>query len=323
MTRPRSTQVCLDETPYYHCMSRCVRRAFLCGYDEKTKTNYDYRRKWIENKILELSQHFCISVPAYSVMSNHYHVILYVDRDKALALSNKEVAKRWVKIYKPDSLIIDFLNGVKYEKEEKKRLKKRLKEIRERLYSISWFMRVINQYISATCNEEDEVTGAFWASRFQSKALLSDAAVMACMAYVDLNPIRANMAKTIEDSAFTSIKKRINGNEDKEKPIVFIGMDESDEKPDIDIKLGDYINLVKWTAENIHKENIKQGKKTNTMMAVLENNKIPPDYWLMVCERFEDLFGNTAGKVIDSLRANLVFGTNRMKKLKNIKKKYG
>ena len=76
MTRARSQQVSLEATPYYHCVSRCVRRAFLCG------ESFEHRRGWVEDKLLALAQVFCIDVAAYAVMSNHYHVVLHINAPK-------------------------------------------------------------------------------------------------------------------------------------------------------------------------------------------------------------------------------------------------
>ena len=58
MTRPRASQVSLADTPYYHCVARCVRRAFLCGVDEFSGQNYEHRRQWIVDKLKSLSTIF-------------------------------------------------------------------------------------------------------------------------------------------------------------------------------------------------------------------------------------------------------------------------
>lgn len=68
---------------------------------------------------------------------------------------------------------------------------------------------MVNEYVARMANEEDKCTGHFWESRFKSQALLDERALLTCMAYVDLNPIRAAMAKDLKGSEFTSIQERI------------------------------------------------------------------------------------------------------------------
>jgi len=83
MTTARKQQVCVDATPYYHCVSRCVRRSFLCGEDPLTNKSYQHRRAWVERKIMTLSQIYCIDICAYAIMSNHYHLVVHINRAKA------------------------------------------------------------------------------------------------------------------------------------------------------------------------------------------------------------------------------------------------
>jgi hypothetical protein len=91
--------VLLEETPYYHCISRSIRLAFL--YDEETHTNksYEYQRQWIADRIIQLTDILAIGSCAYSVLSNHYYVILHVDTERAAGWSGQEVIERWELIF--------------------------------------------------------------------------------------------------------------------------------------------------------------------------------------------------------------------------------
>ena len=139
-------------------------------------------------------------------MSNHTHVVLCVDKDLAQSWSMKEVIKRWHQLYQGTLLSQKYQRGDKLSKGECISLDETVKIYRQRLYDISWLMRNLNEYIAREANKEDKCTGRFWEGRFKSQALLDENAVLACMAYVDLNPIRAKMDSTPETSQHTSIK---------------------------------------------------------------------------------------------------------------------
>ena len=210
MTIKREAQVSLEATPYYHCTVRCVRKAYLCGEDYSTGENLDHRKQWIVSRLRFLSYIYAIEICAYAVMSNHYHVVLHIDKERALSWSKEEVAERWLQLYKGHLLVDRWLaepgacDAATIDKVDEI-----IEEWRERLYNLSWFMRGVNEVIARMANEEDGCKGRFWESRFKSQALLDDAAVLSCMAYVDLNPIRAAMESNLMESNYTSIQQRI------------------------------------------------------------------------------------------------------------------
>lgn len=211
MTRARSSLVSLSDTPWYHVVSRCVRRAFLCGEDRLTGQNFEHRRGWIVDRVKQLAGVFAIDVAAYAVMSNHYHLVLRVDAERARAWSREEVLRRWTQLFDGPKLVqtrlsdpADTLDAASLQ-----RVDEWAETYRRRLMDISWFMRVLNETVARQANAEDKVTGRFWEGRFKSQALLDEQAILTAMAYVDLNPIRAKMAETPEDSGHTSVAERM------------------------------------------------------------------------------------------------------------------
>ena len=162
MPKPRYAQVSLEATPYYHCISRCVRRAFLCGADEKTGQSFEHRRGWIKDKLLELGGIFAIDIAAYAIMSNHYHVVLHVDARQAENWSDKQVVTRWHQLFSGNLLSQRYLRGETLSRAEQRQLDKDITLWRGRLIDISWFMRVLNEAIARQANEEDECTGRFY-----------------------------------------------------------------------------------------------------------------------------------------------------------------
>ncbi|WP_039995166.1 hypothetical protein, partial [Paraglaciecola chathamensis] len=216
MPQPRKSQISLIDTPYYHCVSRCVRQSYLCGTDKHSGQSYEHRRGWVEDRLLFLATIFAIDICAYAVMNNHTHVVLCVDKALADNWDSDEVLRRYHKLHRGTLLTQKFMNGDTLSQGELITFDETVETYRQRLYEISWFMRDLNEYIAREANKEDGCTGRFWEGRFKSQALLDESAVLACMVYVDLNPIRAKMEKTPETSKHTSIKKRIHAAKNKQ-----------------------------------------------------------------------------------------------------------
>ncbi|RZQ51873.1 transposase [Pseudoalteromonas phenolica] len=297
MATARKRQVSLVDTKYYHCISRCVRRAFLCGDDKVTGKSYEHRRQWVEDKLLELAQVFCIDVCAYAVMSNHTHVVLYVDDAKANRLNDKAILIRWHKLFKGTLLTQKYLQGDKLDKAQQFFLNRTIADYRERLADISWFMRVLNEDIARKANKEDNCTGRFWEGRFKSQALLDEAALAACMAYVDLNPIRAKMAKTPEDSNHTSVQKRITAAKEAKQPkqlIRFAGSPRKHMPKGLPFELKSYLELVELTGRCMRAD--KCGYIEQRSFPILERLKIAPENWLKLTTQFTKVFKGAVGR---------------------------
>ena len=305
MTQPRSQQVSLLDTPYYHCVSRCVRRAFLCGNDERSGVCYEHRRQWIVDRMRLLSSIFTLDICAYAVMNNHYHLVVKIDSSKDL--SNQEVIQRWLTLYKGPLLVQRFAQGETLDQAECKTVDDIISVWRNRLQDLSWFMKCLNEPIARMANQEDNCTGHFWESRFKCQPLLSEEALLSCMAYVDLNPVRAGMADTPEDSEFTSVQERIKPKFDAEaairlqqdnqflnefnlsiKPLLHFDTTIKNEAQfGIPFPFSDYLKLVDWTGRAIR--NDKRGHIPSNLPPILQRLNIPIDRWLVNSQHFEKI----------------------------------
>ncbi|MFT6188452.1 MAG: REP element-mobilizing transposase RayT [Oleispira sp.] len=304
MPKPRKTLIAVESTPYYHCVARCVRRAFLCGVDTLTGQNYEHRRAWLEDRLLELPKVFAIDIAAYAIMSNHYHVILHINTDRAKSWSDYEVVERWHQLFNGTVLSQKYLkNEGDLSKVEMLVFQKTIDEWRSRLLDISWFMRILNEAVAREANAEDGCTGRFWEGRFKSQALLDEAALMACMAYVDLNPIRAKMATTPEQSDHTSIKKRCEKavessnpnhvNQQEKSLYPFVGNPKQGQPEGIQMKLSDYLELVDSTGRVLRKD--KRGAISASAEKILDRLDVDEDQWLEMTSNFEGCFSSFVG----------------------------
>ncbi len=295
MTQPRKNIVSVSDTPYYHCIGRCVRRAFLCGKDNFSGKSFEHRRQWIVDRINTLSSVFSIDVCAYAVMSNHYHLVLRLSPEESKQWSQAEVIERWQKLYSGGPLASSYQAGLALSDINKNALNTLTEIWRNRLSDLSWFMRCLNEHVAKMANKEDKCTGRFWEGRFKSQALLDDTALMTCMAYVDLNPIRANIAKTLESSDYTSLKERIRehlGKTHQADNLLVMDGDHANSQG-IPFYLKDYLELMDWTAIAVQKN--KSISIPNSLKPILRQLQIEPDTWMNQVNHFGKRYFRVAG----------------------------
>lgn len=255
MTIARSQQISLEHTPYYHCTSRCVRRAFLCGKDRYSGKSFSHRRQWLEDRLAFLSRVFAIDLLAYAIMENHYHVVVRVNAEEAATWSDGEVKARWSKLYSRTAETASELP---------------IERWRKRLLNLSWFMRCVNEPLARYANKEDGCKGRFWEGRFRSQALLDERALLKCMCYVDLNPVRAAIAKTPEASNHTSIKARLEG---RHGHLLSFGTEQG-----IPYDWRAYLELVDWTGRALRCG--KRGAISRDLPPILMRSGLDAEYWV-------------------------------------------
>jgi REP element-mobilizing transposase RayT len=307
----RKSLVCLNDTPYYHVVARCVRRAWLWGFDEYAGRDYSHRKEWILERLSVLTSIFSIEICAFAVMSNHYHLVLYVDKNRAKSLTRAEVAERWTRIFGTPACIRQYLSGEALEA-ERELAEFMIEQWRERLYDISWFMKSLNEHLARRANAEDDCTGKFWEGRFKSQALLDDAGLLTAMAYVDLNPIRAGIAETPEESEFTSIysrirelKSNVKGRRAIEGSVVRLRhfVSGNNRNSAIPFVLHDYLELVDWTGRTIRPG--RSGSIDDRLPAIAQRLNIDADAWKHSMRPQGNVFGRAMGK-LDHMRLHAI-----------------
>ena len=188
----------------FHLIVRCVRRSFLQGFDEYSGKDYSHRKSWVPDKINLLLKAFAIDDASFANMDNHYHLVARNRPDLLKDLTPIQIATRWLKIHPTKEMKKEKRITPTKDDLDQTLIKYNVEKLRSRLSDFSWFMRELNQYIAVRANLEDNCKGSFFEDRFKSQNLADDASILTCMIYCDLNPIRAQIATSIEDSFHTS-----------------------------------------------------------------------------------------------------------------------
>jgi REP element-mobilizing transposase RayT len=315
------------EVAIVHVMARTVRRCFLLGFDPLTSRSYDHRKDWIENKLRQLAASMGIDLLSYALMSNHFHLILRSRPDAVESWSDEEVARRWLllcpirKTRRKDDPSGEYVavEPTQAHLDSICKNPKKLSQIRTRLSDISWWMRLLCQHIAQRANrEEGEGLGKFWQSRFKAVRILDEASLLACSAYVDLNPIRAALAETLEDSQYTSVQRRIqglmnsNGFDGYPTPDRFLAPIPIDEATDpvgvhasttgsrcsdkgyLPMQSSDYLRLLDWTARELRRD--QPGYTPADIPPVLERLGLESNEFIDQVRYFGSMFSTAAGR---------------------------
>jgi hypothetical protein len=240
-------------------------------------------------------------------MSNHYHLVLKLCPEQLNGLSDDQIMDRWCALFKGPLLVQRYRGGEALSAHQVVTVGDIVNVWRKKLSSISWFMRCLNQPIARQANLEDKCTGKFWESRFTSQALKTEEALLSCMAYVDLNPVRAGIATRPETSGYTSIQERIQPAFNLRlaiksqrqagdllefkaslKPLLqFEASEVTQSQRGILFAFRDYLELVDWTGRIIR--NDKRGFIDNALPPILSRLQISPEQWHLNTTQFEAL----------------------------------
>ncbi len=297
MTTARALLIPPGSSGAYHCVQRCVRRAFLCGVDRSTGQSFEHRKQWLTQRLQLLSGCFAVAIHAYAIMSNHLHVVVQWDPAWQATWTESDVAERWVRLFPPraDSPAARALKCQRLLQQPE-----RLALLRERLGNLSWFMKCLAEPIARAANVEDHCKGRFWEGRFKAQVLCDERALLAAMAYVDLNPLRAGMTASLLGSNHTSIQHRLR---DAAMPLDQPLQPVLGQQPHVrlGLSLRAYIGLVEWTGQQLRPG--KRGALAKPAPSALRKLDPHPERWALRVKAIGSGYWLVVGDVHDLLDA--------------------
>ena len=313
---PRSEIVLPGEVGVYHCWSRCVRRALLCGQDPYSGRNYDHRRALVRGFAERLAALFFVEVGFHAEMANHMHLVVRARPDLADTCSDHEVVRRalvFARLVKSkDGKTIKEPSDAEVRLEAKR--PGRVEQLRRRLADVSAFIGGLCEHVALRCNREDGCTGHFWEDRYECRRLETEASILICGIYVDLNQIRAGEAATPEESVHTSAHDRIVAASGKDRDqdgwLCHLTLDEraaalqgplvgsrtgrrASDDGLLSVTLEKYLELLDWTGRRTVQG--KHGAIPSHLAPILERLKIKTEAWSDTVSNFHTLFGLVVG----------------------------
>ncbi len=227
--RPRHLQVRPHTITYYHTMSRCVRKMKLLD-DVKRK---DFMLSWLK----QLHAAYAVEVCRYSMMGNHFHLILRINLEMAQGWAAREVVERWARLHPPRDWGYRPLAGEALEGwiANQARIPEMVEKLREKLVNLGQFMKDFKQRVAEAFNKADEASGVFWGGRYTCVPIESESQLLACMTYVDLNPHAAGQCERPEDDPHTSLHESVRSREKERQQRVCAGISGVEQMPPRDV----------------------------------------------------------------------------------------
>ena len=319
MTQPRRQLVDPTQAQFFHLINRCVRRSWLCGRDSYSCKDFEHRKAWLKTRILQLGDIFATGIYAFAVMSNHVHVVLHMRPATANSWSSEEVAQRWVRLFpaRTPELCQQKIAAIVENAQQ-------VAVYRVRLADVSWLMKCLSEPIARRANGEDKVTGRFWEGRFKSQLLVSEKSILAAMTYVDLNPVRADIAKGVSTSNNTSVQMRHDQIRKYDAVACQVmaplaGVKSANVPP---MTEAEYIDLVDFTGRELHPG--KRGVIKMEEPKALRKLGLDKNHWTMKVKGVGSSYWRVVGSLEEliekakELKQRTLFGIGFARFLKNI-----
>ena len=306
----------------FHCLNRCVRRAFLFGKDPYSGKDHSERRDWVIERIKLLAACFFIDAGFTAVMSNHFHLVLRTFPRLAQRMGAQEIARRWLRVY-PGKRVLDgkWIEPKEEDVEKLAKDKEKIAKIRSRLSDPSWLMAALSEYIARRCNLEDNCGGRFFEGRFSCREVTDESSLLICGMYVDLNQIRAGETILPEESSCCSIFYRLGAEnmlpdrilQGYSKPITAewlapftLGPDDLGDVPSttphrasdkglLSMTFEEYLKLLDWVGRTPAPG--KQGTIPANLAPILDRLGIVGETFVEKVENFPKIFPRIAGSV--------------------------
>ena len=203
MPKPRVILPPGRSSSHYHCLSRVVDRNFVFQEHERDVFRLTMR---------QVEAFSGVRVLTWTILSNHFHLLLEVPPRPAVALTDAEILERCRELYSPEGMI-----AVEWEFEEAQRIGGAVHErlrarFLRRMFDLSEFMKTLKQKFTKWFNRKHERVGVLWEARFKSIVVEGHwNSLLKVAAYIDLNSVRAGLADDPKDYRWCGYSEAVAG----------------------------------------------------------------------------------------------------------------